>query len=45
MIVMIDLLIGYTAIQSMSNWARSNDMILHLHRAGHGTTRDRRRTA
>ena len=36
-IVMIDLVIGYTAIQSMSNWARSNDMILHLHRAGHGT--------
>lgn len=36
-IVMIDLIIGYTAIQSMSNWARRNDMILHLHRAGHGT--------
>jgi len=36
-IVMIDLVIGYTAIQSMSNWARRNDMILHLHRAGHGT--------
>jgi ribulose-bisphosphate carboxylase large chain len=36
-IVMIDLVIGYTAIQSMSNWARANDMILHLHRAGHGT--------
>ena len=36
-IVMIDLVIGYTAIQSMSNWARKNDMILHLHRAGHGT--------
>ena len=36
-IVMIDLVIGYTAIQSMSNWARQNDMILHLHRAGHGT--------
>ena len=34
---MIDLVIGYTAIQSMSNWARKNDMILHLHRAGHGT--------
>jgi len=41
-IVMIDLVIGYTAIQSMSNWARRNDMILHLHRAGHGTyTRQR----
>ena len=36
-IVMIDLVIGYTAIQSMSKWARRNDMILHLHRAGHGT--------
>ncbi len=36
-IVMIDLVIGYTAIQSMANWCRQNDMILHLHRAGHGT--------
>ena len=36
-IVMIDLVIGYTAIQSMSEWCRANDMILHLHRAGHGT--------
>jgi ribulose-bisphosphate carboxylase large chain len=36
-VVMIDLVIGYTAIQSMSKWARRNDMILHLHRAGHST--------
>src|SRR3954454_15819764 len=36
-IIMIDLVIGYTAIQSMSKWARRNDIILHLHRAGHGT--------
>ncbi len=36
-IIMIDLVIGYTAIQSMSKWARRHDMILHLHRAGHGT--------
>ena len=36
-IVMIDLVIGYTAIQSMARWARQNDMILHLHRAGHST--------
>src|SRR3989442_8981607 len=36
-IVMIDLTIGYTAIQSMSKWARRNGLILHLHRAGHGT--------
>lgn len=36
-IVMIDLIIGYTAIQSISKWARRNDMILHLHRAGHST--------
>src|SRR5499427_1905371 len=36
-VVMIDLVIGYTAIQSMGKWARKNDLILHLHRAGHGT--------
>ena len=36
-IIMIDLVIGYTAIQSMANWSRKNDMILHLHRAGHST--------
>jgi len=36
-VVMIDLVIGYTAIQSMSHWARKNDMLLHLHRAGHST--------
>jgi len=36
-IVMIDLVIGYTAIQSMSKWARRNDIVLHLHRAGHST--------
>jgi ribulose-bisphosphate carboxylase large chain len=36
-IVMIDLVIGYTAIQSMARWARQNDLLLHLHRAGHGT--------
>ncbi len=34
---MIDLVVGYTAIQSMAKWARRNDMILHLHRAGHST--------
>src|SRR5579859_385197 len=36
-VVMIDLVIGYTAIQSMAKWARRNDMILHLHRAGNST--------
>lgn len=36
-VVMIDLTIGYTAIQSMSNWARANGVLLHLHRAGHST--------
>jgi ribulose-bisphosphate carboxylase large chain len=36
-IIMIDLVIGYTAIQSMAKWCRKNDMILHLHRAGHST--------
>src|SRR6201995_3164296 len=41
-IIMIDLVIGYTAIQSMAKWARRNDMVLHLHRAGHSTyTRQR----
>ena len=41
-IIMIDLVIGYTAIQSMSKWCRDNNMILHLHRAGHSTyTRQR----
>ncbi len=36
-IIMIDLTVGYTAIQSMAKWARANGVILHLHRAGHGT--------
>jgi len=34
---MIDLVVGYTAIQSMGKWARKNSVILHLHRAGHST--------
>jgi ribulose-bisphosphate carboxylase large chain len=36
-IVMIDLVMGYTAIQTAALWARQNDMILHLHRAGNST--------
>jgi len=36
-IIMIDLVMGYTAIQSIALWARKNDMILHLHRAGNST--------
>ncbi|PZS20938.1 MAG: ribulose-bisphosphate carboxylase large subunit [Pseudonocardiales bacterium] len=36
-IIMIDLTIGYSAMQSMANWARANSVLLHLHRAGHGT--------
>lgn len=36
-IVMIDLVIGWTAMQSMAKWARRKNMILHLHRAGHST--------
>jgi ribulose-bisphosphate carboxylase large chain len=36
-IVMVDLVVGWTAIQSISEWARANDMLLHMHRAGHGT--------
>ena len=36
-ICMVDLVMGYTAIQSAAIWARANDMILHLHRAGNST--------
>lgn len=36
-IIMMDLTVGYTAMTSMSKWARANGVILHLHRAGHGT--------
>ncbi len=36
-IIMVDLIVGWTAIQSIANWCRRNDMILHMHRAGHGT--------
>jgi ribulose-bisphosphate carboxylase large chain len=36
-IIMVDLVAGFTAIQSMARWARRNDVILHLHRAGHST--------
>jgi ribulose-bisphosphate carboxylase large chain len=36
-IVMVDLTVGYTALHSMSNWARAHGMLLHLHRAGHST--------
>src|SRR5581483_6925651 len=36
-IVMIDLTVGYTAMASMSRWARDNGVLLHLHRAGHST--------
>jgi len=36
-IVMMDLTVGYTAMTSMSKWARRNGVLLHLHRAGHGT--------
>jgi ribulose-bisphosphate carboxylase large chain len=36
-VIMLDLVIGWSAIQSMANWARKNDMIVHMHRAGHGT--------
>nr|YP_009455790.1 ribulose-1,5-bisphosphate carboxylase/oxygenase large subunit [Dictyopteris divaricata]YP_010205296.1 ribulose-1,5-bisphosphate carboxylase/oxygenase large subunit [Grateloupia livida]AQZ25007.1 ribulose-1,5-bisphosphate carboxylase/oxygenase large subunit [Dictyopteris divaricata]UAV85865.1 ribulose-1,5-bisphosphate carboxylase/oxygenase large subunit [Grateloupia livida] len=36
-IVMVDLVIGYTAIQTMAIWARKAQMILHLHRAGNST--------
>jgi ribulose-bisphosphate carboxylase large chain len=36
-IIMMDLTVGFTAMSSMSKWARRNGVILHLHRAGHGT--------
>jgi ribulose-bisphosphate carboxylase large chain len=36
-IIMIDLTIGFTAMTSMSHWARANGVILHLHRAGYAT--------
>ncbi|GAB0103518.1 form I ribulose bisphosphate carboxylase large subunit [Nocardia sp. JMUB6875] len=36
-IIMMDLTVGYTAMQSMAKWARRNGMLLHLHRAGHST--------
>ncbi|MGH2687364.1 MAG: RuBisCO large subunit C-terminal-like domain-containing protein, partial [Actinomycetota bacterium] len=36
-IIMIDLTIGFTAMTSMSHWARKNSLILHLHRAGYAT--------
>src|SRR5438309_3349474 len=34
-IVMVDLIVGWAAIQALSNWCRDHDMILHMHRAGH----------
>ncbi len=36
-IIMVDLVVGFTAIQSMAKWCRENGLILHLHRAGHST--------
>ena len=36
-VVMVDLVVGWTAIQSMAEWCRKNDMLMHMHRAGHGT--------
>src|SRR5438045_7351350 len=36
-VIMMDLTVGYTAMSSMSRWARKKGMLLHLHRAGHGT--------
>jgi len=36
-VIMIDLTIGFTAMQSMAKWARANSVLLHLHRAGHAT--------
>jgi ribulose-bisphosphate carboxylase large chain len=36
-VVMVDLTVGYTALQSLAKWARRNGVLLHLHRAGHST--------
>src|ERR1700682_3625488 len=36
-VVMVDLTVGYSALTSMSKWARKNGVLLHLHRAGHST--------
>ena len=36
-IIMVDLTVGFTALQSLSRWCRRNGMLLHLHRAGHST--------
>jgi ribulose-bisphosphate carboxylase large chain len=36
-VIMIDLTIGYSAMQSLAYWARKNGMLLHVHRAGHST--------
>jgi ribulose-bisphosphate carboxylase large chain len=36
-VIMVDLTVGYTALTSMSKWARKNGVLLHLHRAGHST--------
>ena len=36
-IIMADLTMGYTALQSLSNWCHKTGMILHLHRASHAT--------
>jgi ribulose-bisphosphate carboxylase large chain len=36
-IIMGDLVLGYTALQSLSIWGRKHDMLVHLHRAGNST--------
>jgi ribulose-bisphosphate carboxylase large chain len=36
-VVMVDLTVGYTALQSLAKWARRSGVLLHLHRAGHST--------
>ncbi|MDP8970516.1 MAG: ribulose-bisphosphate carboxylase large subunit, partial [Actinomycetota bacterium] len=36
-IIMVDLTVGYTAIQSLAKWCRANGLLLHQHRAGHST--------
>lgn len=36
-VIMVDLTVGYTAIQSLAKWCRRSGVILHMHRASHST--------
>ena len=36
-IIMTDLVVGYSSIQPLAHWSRNNGMILHVHREGNST--------